>query len=219
MSRRIHHRRSAGPGGWFLTAAVVVLAAAACLLLNPPTLPDVASVFGKATTAPAAAEAIVLPARDWYLVEANSQTVAAYRTLLEAELLRESHGAQAEIRRLSTEEVTLDFTASAAQLAVLKRCADAITDTFDTLERMSRLSPYDAANAAVYATLNLDDLMQSVEKNLSAVSNPVVRGLSGLAGSCREAMAELSKDASLANVKSAALAQQYAAYVTFLGGQ
>ncbi len=223
MARQIQasRRKQSRGGGWLLTAAVVVLAVGACLLLSPPEPSDLAAVFAKGTPPPSAAvEAVTLPAQSWYLVEDGGEAISASRALLEAEILRESGGELASIRMITTEEVDLRFTASASQLAALHRSAEAVLETFDTLDRMAHLSPYDAVNTAVYATLNLDSLIKSLDTALAGVENPVVRGLAGLAGSCREAMSDLSKDASAERVrkKTAGLALQYASYVQYLTG-
>ncbi len=214
-------RKQKSRGGGLLTAAVVLLAVAACVFISPPTPQEVTAVFARATPAPAATvAAVTLPAHEWYIVDADGQAVAACGKLLEAEILREAKGKLASIRVLSTQEVALRITASPAQLDALRNGADAIERTFENLTRMAHATPADAQNAAKAAQTDLDALLKTLDTVLRGTENPVVRGLQGLVGSCREAMADLSTDAASERVqkKNASLALQYESYVRYLSG-
>lgn len=217
--RRLILQRKPAGGGGVLAAFVVLMAAAACLLVSPPKVTDVVAVFAKGTPPPnAAVEAVGLPAMEWFLVEANGQAVAACGELLEAELIRQSFGGTASVRRVTTDEVSMKFTAPAQQLAALRESADALVGAFRTLERMARMPPAEAQSAAKIALMNLDDLCGRVDRTLANVENPIARGLAGLAGSCREAMETLSRGTTEAETrkKHASLALQYASYIAFL---
>ena len=214
-------RRQTGGGGALLTAAVVLLAAAACIWISPPEPAEVAGVFGHdAPLGAALVEAVSLPAKTWYIVDANGQAMAACPQLIEAEIIRESYGEPASVRVLSTEEVALRVTATRAQLTAMQKSADALMETFDTFERMDRLPARDAALAAEALLQTLNPLCDELDKALAGTSNPIVRGLSGLVGSCRESMSALSQNGSVAltRAKHASLVQQYEAYVLYLSG-
>ncbi len=213
-----YYKKPAG-GGWALAVAVVAMAALACLLISPPKPEDVAAVFSRATRQPAQqADPVALPAMAWYLVEAEGRPVAARGALLEAELLRQARGGTASVRLLTTDKVSLRFTAPEKQLAALRESAGALVETLGALERMTKMQPADAQSAAAAASLNLSDLTNRVDRALAGVENQIARGLAGLAGSCREAMAALSQSAQADEVSAAhaSLALQYASYVAFL---
>lgn len=212
-------RKQQNTGGGWLVIAAVLLAVAACVLVSPPTPAQLAAVFAHETPLPAAAAAAVtLPQRSWYLVISNGQAVAACDALLEAEIIREAKGELASIESLTAEEVELRITASTTQLEALRQSADAIMETFGTLSTMAHLSTMEGVAAAQIHYATLDALCDSLDKTLSGTDNPVVRGLAGLVGSSREAMRDLTGNASPDLVRKAAatLAQQYAAYVQFL---
>lgn len=221
--RRVGSRsRRKGSGGGFLAAAVVALAVLVCFLVSPPAPEEVASVFSKHTrTAAPDVSAIVLPEQRYYLIIANGQAVAACGALLESEIIRETHGELASVEPMETEEITLRVTASRAQLDALREGADALNETFSLLEQMAHIAPADAATVARGMNASLSHIVDTLDKALAGTQNPVVRGLAGLVGSCREAMGDLEADATpeRARKKLAGLLQQYSAYTVFLSGE
>lgn len=219
--RSIRRGRQGGSGGSLLTAFVVLLAIGACLLYAPPTPEEVVAVFGKGSIAPASeVSAIVLPEKNWYLVVSGGKPVAACGALLEAEIAREAQGELSSIEQISTEEITLRVTASPSQLEALQQGADALSDTFTLLEQMVHIPPEDAVAVARMTEASLAALCGKLDHELRGTENPVVRGLSGLVGSCKDAMSDLQNGASLAQVQKtlAGLAQQYQSYTLFLSG-
>ena len=219
--RAARRRKRSKPGGWLLTASVMLLAGLACALISPPKPMEVAGVFSPGGQAAAAkVGAVRLPGRTWYLVEFEGRAAAACGVLLEAEIVRSRLDALASIRAVTTEEIDLRVTASGAQLNALCRCADALSNAFDTLERMARLNEYDAMATAARAAVDLDALCDMLDKALLGSENPVVRGLAGPAGSCREAMVELSNEPTKEGIqkKTASLVLQYEAYIDYLTG-
>ena len=224
MSKRYagRRRRRKSTDGWFLTAAVVLIAGLSCALSHPPQVAQVASVFSPGgQRAAAGAASVTLPEKSWYLVEYEGQAIAACSALLEAEITRAAQGELASIRMVATEEIDLLVTASAAQVNALRRSADALSHTFETLEKMAHLSEFDATATAAHVAVELDKLCDTLDKALVGTENPVVRGLAGLAGSCREAMVDLSASPTKerAQKKLALLALQYEAYTQYLSGQ
>ncbi len=218
---RVLRRKQRNPGGVWLTASVVLLAIAACVLISPPAPQAVVQVFARGTSAPATAiEALKLPKHEWYVVDAGGQAVAACEKLLEAEIIRDAHGALASIRAVSTEEISLRITATPAQLSALRQGMDAIESTFNTLVRMRQGTEANAVLSAKDAVGGLDDLCSALDTALHGTNNPVVRGLAGLVGSCREAMADLSVGAPVEKTqkKTAVLVLQYQSYVQYLSG-
>ncbi len=214
-------RKQKSPGGVLLTVSVVLLAIAACALMSPPAPREVAQVFARGTPVPSATMgALDLPRHEWYVVDANGLAVAACEKLLEAEIIRDAHGTLASIRAISVEAVSLRITATPVQLTALRQCADAIESTFSSLTRMRQGPQANAASTAIEALGGLDTLCASLDDALHGTENTVVRGLAGLVGSCREAMEDLSKDASLEKIqkKTAALVLQYQSYVQYLSG-
>jgi len=199
----------------------MLMAGLACALVSPPKPMEVAGVFSPGgQTAAAKVGSVRLPGRTWYLVEFEGRAVAACGVLLEAEIAREGLDALAGVRAVTTEEIDLRVTASAAQLNALCRCADALINAFDTLERMAHLNEYDAMATAARAAVELDTLCDTLDRALLGSENPVVRGLAGLAGSCREAMVDLSNEPTKKDVqkKTASLVLQYEAYIDYLSG-
>lgn len=226
MSKRhsaLLQRKKNGTGGGTLTAAVVLLAALACVLTQIPEPIDIAAVFAHDTPVTAAAvsvDAVTLPQWDWYLVIADGQAVTASPTLIEAEILRETYGKLAEIKVISTDTVDLRVTATQTQLEAVHQSANALSDTFSKLERMTHLSSENIYTAATNAKAELDTLCEKLDKALSGTENPVVRGLSGLVFSCREAMGDVANDPTNAQAhkKLVSLIYQYQSYYGYLTG-
>jgi hypothetical protein len=212
-------RRRAQPGGTLLTCAVVLLAVAACVLISPPTAQEVAAVFAPGgQVQPEGVTAVSLPARNWYLVEAGGKAVAACGALIEAEILRDASEPLAEVRRVQTEEIALRVTAAANQAQAMRESADALMETFRSLEQMAYLPEAEAKKAAQDAVVRLSGVTLAAEQALSGVENPVVRGLTGLVGSCHSVMTDLSLTATADAVQRghALLVQQYEAFYEYL---
>ncbi|GHU83030.1 hypothetical protein FACS1894196_2280 [Clostridia bacterium] len=214
-------RRNRKTGGGLLTAVVVLLAAGACLLAKPPEPAALVSVFAHGTPGPSAAPAVdtvTLRAQSWYVVETGGQAVAAERALLTAEVVREGYGDPADVRHVSVEAVALRITASGAQVDALRRSADALYAAFAALEAMARMEPAAAAREARLRGAELDALVASLDTALAGTENPVVRGLAGLVGSCRETMRGISENADAQAVQraTASLVLQYEAFVQYL---
>ncbi|MCL1963517.1 MAG: hypothetical protein FWF69_00445 [Firmicutes bacterium] len=224
MARRYaaRRRKQNSTGGWLLTASVILLAVLACALISPPMPMEVAGVFSPGSQAAAAkVDSVRLPGRTWYLIEFEGRAMAACGVLLEAEITRGNLDTLASIRAVTAEEIDLRVTASAPQLAALGKCADALFHTFDTLERMAHLNEFDAMTTAARTAVELDGLCETLDKALAGSENPVVRGLAGLTGSCREAMVDLSVEPTKDKIqkKTASLVLQYEAYIAYLSGK
>lgn len=226
MAMRYSSRRNnvPKPGGGLLTAVVVLLAVGACVLLNPPAPSDVAAVFSRREdrqrAVPSDVSAIVLPERSWYLVISDGQTVAATGALLEAEIIRGTYGEAAAVEPLKTEEITLRITATKAQLDALSQGANLLAESFDLMAQMPHLKAEDAAAVAKAAGARLTHMTETLQRALVGTENPVVRGLAGLVGSCRDAMNDIAEDATAVRVQAtlAGMARQYAAYTEYLSG-
>lgn len=217
--RMMLRQRQQGTGGGLLTFAVMLMTVSACVLVSPPKLEDVAAVFSHRTVKSAANDAAVsLPAKNWFLVISDSKAVAACQTLIEAEIICDSYGELASLQAVETSAIAMQITASNEQLSALRQGADAMMEVFSDLDRMAHLNAEDAASLAALNTENLSKLCRTMDAALSGTQNAVVRGLSGLIASCREAMSNLSANPTMPRIQHqyASLVQQYASYTDFL---
>lgn len=211
---RTRARRKSRPDFFTLP---LILAAGACLFFGLTDAPQTAAVFARGQPAPQTVT-LLLSQRQWYLVRDGGQSIAAYATLIDAEIARSAAAPHGEITPVQTDAIELRVTAEKRRAQVLREAAETVDATLSALFAMDALTPQERMEYAALRAVESSRASRAAQRRLSGVTNPVAMGLAGLANACASAMEALSQaadDATLARER-AALATQYAAYAAYV---
>lgn len=211
---RTRARRKSRPD--FLTLPLI-LAAGACLFFGLTDAPQTAAIFARGQPAPQTVTLLLSP-RQWYLVRDGGQSIAAYVTLIDAEIARSAAAPHGEITPIQTDAIELRVTAEKRQAQTLRKAAETVDATLSALFAMDALSPQERVEYASLRAPEASRASHAAQRRLSGVASPVAMGLVGLANACASAMETLSQaadDAALA-LERAALVEQYAAYAAYV---